>query len=414
VALALAGCGGAPRRSPSERLADSAPAVAALQGARFADATREATLALGRDRGNSRAAAVRAIAGYQAAGTALLGELERIMESGADLKALDHAAGRAMWQRFADALGSIDRDLAVVAADPQFSLELCLACWEYDWNRNGTVDDGDRRLFELENDGRARLGDDGDGELPQGDPRRRPTFRFDTGDAEWARAMMSFQRAGLELILAYRWTELDLLFRRKRAEDQRLVIPLQDAARVPRARQLIIEGLGYADRCRASYLAETDDDREWVPSPRQQSYPMTLAVDAALYQTWEGVIGDLRRMLESQEGLSLRGMFTLTVGDDEEDLRLVPDAFVDLGAMLREPSDITIDFELVEQIDAADENVPVARQLMEKLVRGVIGKGYSAKMAPTPLLERLARMRRDLETGNETFERKLRYLFWLN
>ncbi len=414
--LALAGCGGAPRRSPTERLADSAPAVAALQAARFADATREASVALGRDAGNSRAAAVRAIAAYQTSGLQLFEELVRLMESGENFRVLDHAAGRAMWQRFADALVAIDDDLKVVAADPQFSLELCMACWEYDWDRSGEIDEDDRRMFELEYDGFQSKEQPESGlpadELPEGDPRRRPTFRFDTGDADWARAMVTFQRAALELVLAYRWTELDMLFRGKRTEDKQLVIPLQDGARVSRARLLIIEGLGHADRCRAAYLAETDDDREWVPNPRQKSHPVPLPVDAALYQTWGEITGDVRRMMESKEGISLHGLVRLFEG--KEAIRIVPDAFLDIGALLREPSDIKLDLVLAEEIDDDDEDVARVRGQMERLLRGIFGKGYVARMKATPLLERLARMKNELDMGGETFERKLRYLFWLN
>src|SRR5439155_5752453 len=140
-------------------------------------------------------------------------------------------------------------------ADPSFTLELCLACWEHDWNRNGHIDDSDRRLFEIEFDGHG-------GTLPEGDPRRRPTFKFDVGDADWARAMIAFQRALGELVLAYKWSELDKLMRLfGRGKDHRLTIHLLDAGRVHRARDLVLAGLDHAERSRAEYLAETDDDR---------------------------------------------------------------------------------------------------------------------------------------------------------
>ena len=48
--------------------------------------------------------------------------------------------------------------------------------------------------------------------------------------------------------------------------------------------------LGSAVENVTAYLAETDDDREWVPNPKQQSHPMPLPVDAArigaLERTW--------------------------------------------------------------------------------------------------------------------------------
>ena len=405
------GCGaaGGPVRSPAERERDSAIAVSSLQAARFAEAANQASLVLARDPGNSRAAAVRAIATYQAAGSRLRDDL---FSSGVSL--LDHTTERDVGERFLGQLAEVDRDLAVVAADPAFSLDLCLACWEHDWNHNGQIDDADRALFEIEFDGRVTPGgDDEGGELPKGDPRRRPTFRFDTGDADWARAMVSFQRAALELVLAYRWSEICKLF----APGQRMqhaptiVLHLEDAARVQRARTWILDGLGYADRCRAEYLAETDDTREWVPSPRQHDHPVPLEVDAALYQTWADITGDVRRLLDGEEGISFRELAALGKRDSAAYL---PDAYLDVGAMLRQPADITLDLAVLEAADEARRDAAVVVPLIEKFLRGALGQGYAPARKRSPLVGRLERMKRDLSTGNDTFERKLRYLLWLN
>ncbi|HEV7557315.1 MAG TPA: hypothetical protein VGO00_17730, partial [Kofleriaceae bacterium] len=331
VAVVVA-CGSEPpARSPEQRADDSAAAVSALQAARFSEAERTATTALELDPRNARAAAVRAIARYQAAGEQLYGEIEAALQKGDKLGFLDHAQGRGAWRSFGDALDAIDRDLAIAAADPQFSLELCMACWEHDWNHNGRIDDRDRMLFEIEFDGHG-------GSLADGDPRRRPTFRFDVGDVDWARAMIAFQHAAIELVLGYRWTELDKLFAFGRSrDDSRVVIHLDDADRVKHARSLVLAGLAFADRSRAEYLAETDDDREWVPNPRQKNHPMPLEVDDPLFETWAGVTGDVRRMLESKDGISMREAAGLV---DRKLAFLVPDAYVDLGAMFEHPSDI--------------------------------------------------------------------------
>lgn len=363
---------------------------------------------LAKDPGNSRAAAVRAIAGYQAAGLRLRQDLEKIIDSGATVQALESDDGRAIWQRFSNSLSAVDRDLVVVGRDEVFSLELCIACWEYDWNGNGSVDENDRRLFELEFDGRA-----GRGVLPIGDPRRRPLYRFDTGDAEWARAMVSFQRAAMELILAYNWTELVKLFEDKPPGEDKLVISLVEGGRVSEAYQLILDGLDHAEKCRAAYLEEVDDDREWVPNPRQQSYSMPLVVDDALYQTWGDVLGDVRNLLTSKHGLPMRAIAQLFEGDAEE-LRLIPEAFLDLGALLREPSDLVIDFAAIKGIAASNEDIAAARGFAEKVLRGLLGNGYAVRMTTSPLLKRLERMKGEMETGADTFDRKLRYLLWLN
>ncbi|MGE5182824.1 MAG: hypothetical protein ACM31C_12205, partial [Acidobacteriota bacterium] len=180
-----------------------------------------------------------------------------------------------------------------------------------------------------------------------------------------------------------------------------LRIHLVDAARVRRARERILAGVDEADRAREAYLAETDDDREWVPSPRQHSHPVPLAVDDALYATWAGVTGDVRRLLASEEGISLRQLGGALDRDLAHEL---PDAYIDIGAMLREPTDIVI----------VDSHDPESPEMFERVLRPLLGHGYATGMKPSPLIGRLARMKRELDHGDDTFDRKLRYLLWLN
>src|SRR5438445_10872053 len=95
--ILIAACGGPvpPARSPAERTADAALAVIALRNAQFADAEREGTTALIADPSNSQAAAVRAIAAYQQAGSAFAVEIQAILDHG--VKGLDHGRGRRAW-----------------------------------------------------------------------------------------------------------------------------------------------------------------------------------------------------------------------------------------------------------------------------------------------------------------------------
>ena len=393
VLVVIAACGSSPPPAPvvSAPGPETATAVEALRQSRFDDAGREASHALSLHPGDARAAAVRALATYRAAGDEVVGKLERVIKNAEHITAFDHEEGRAAWRAFADRLASVETDLAVVAADPQFSLELCLACWEHDWNHDGKIDDRDHKLFEIERDATGNA-------IPETDPRRRPTFRFDVGDAEWARAMVSFQRAFVELVLAYRWSDLDKLLYDGRAD---VTIRLVDKGRVNHARELILSGLAHAARCRDLYLAETDDDREWVPNPRQQSHPIPMPVDDALYQTWSDVIADVTRMLDSDEGISMRELATLV---DKKAALLVPDAYVDLGKLLREPTDFSFDFKRMEPTPAG----------IEQALRRLLGHGYVEHAKASPLVGRLARMARELDQGGDTIEHKLRYLFWLN
>jgi hypothetical protein len=392
VVIFLVACGQPVPHTASRPAGADRSALEALRAGAFDEAERTADAQLAGAPNSSQAAAVRAIARYGRAESQLVGELRALLMRGEVLKALDHERGRAAWLAFLTALEAIDADLAVAAADPDFVLELCPACLEHDWNGTGRVDDGDRHLLELEYDGKG-------GSLAPGDPRRRPTYRFDHGDVLWARAMLSFQRAAVELVLAYRWSELDKLFRDR---DERITLKLVDPGRTKHAGALVLAALGFSDQSREAYLAETDDDREWVPSPRQKNYAMPLAVDDHLYGTWTDVLGDLHRLLDSEEGIPLREVAGLL--DGPKLAAAVPDAYVDLGRMLREPSDVVID---------ATGDLPPA-QKYERLLRGLLGHGYTESMRASPLVGRVRHMAEQVDRGEDTFERKLRYLFWLN
>ncbi|HEY3358817.1 MAG TPA: hypothetical protein VGQ83_36550 [Polyangia bacterium] len=393
VALAgtLAACG----PTLAQREATAQPAIEALRAARFADARTQAGAVLKQDGANPYARLVDAVARYRDVMHGLATDIPSIL------------LGALLTRGFSDrllhvALESADRDLAVVdedlaraAAFPALTLDLCLACWKVDWNRNGRVDDRDEALLEIEQDADGKR-------LPEGDPRRKPTFKFDHGDVLWARAMVSFQRALLNAVLAYDWSGFDAQgAMRGRAN---LVVKLARPERMQAARALILAGLDQADACRRAYLAETDDEREWVPNPRQKSHPLPLPVDAALYETWELVLGDLRRIVRGEEGVSVAELAQL--GDHK--WNEPPGGYLDLGGMLARPKDLALDFANLRERDLDK------RDRVEAALAEAFGQYYRRDMKPSPLLGRLARMKGEIARGHESFERKLRYLIWLN
>lgn len=385
LALVIAACGSAPPPPPPAplRTAEDAPALEALRGAKFADAAKLAGDQLALAPRDATAAAIRGLAAYVGEADKMFVELD-VRHSWFVIDKLLEDDRRPSIEAFIKQLDAIDKDLEVVAADPRFSLELCLACWQHDWNHDGTIDHRDRSLFELENG------------IPEGDPRRRPTFKFDTGDALWARAMLAFQRAGAELLLAYHWRDADI-----DSGKSPIVIHLTAPERVKRARELILAGLDFSEASRKAYLAETDDDREWVPNPNQHSHPIPLEVDAKLYETWRGVVGDVRDLVAGKRGVSMKEAAALV---DPGLAIYAPNAYVDIGRLLSEPTDIKL---------AIDEKAS-DRESIAKILRGVLGHGYVEHMANSPLVERLAGIRGELERGGDTLEHKLRYLIWIN
>ncbi len=373
------------------------PAVVALQAGRFDEALRAADQALSVDRNNPGAHAVRGLCRYKAAMHQIRIDAETLVASGViggiNQQYLTFSLGNAE-----AALAAVEADLAAAAAEPAFALELCPACWEVDWNGNGRIDSSDRHLFEIEEDAAGNRIDDSD-------PRRRPTFRLDLGDLYWARALISFQRATLDLLAAYRLSDLNAMLGSIMSgpKPKAVTLSLTDPGKVARARKRILEGLAHADRTRREYLAETDDDREWVPNPRQKSHPLPLPVDQALYQTWEGVVADLGRLVKGQEGLSLQAMAQL----GKHKWQNPPRGYLNLGALLSQPRDITLDLAEIESVGDQTANA-------EQTLRHVLGSGYAEHMRPSPILGRMERMRKEMDRGEESMQRKLRYLFWLN
>jgi hypothetical protein len=393
--------GGVPAGPPlAVRQTAAADALRALRESKFEEAGRLAGEVLRSDPDNPFAGVVAAISRFKAAGHQLVLDVTTIAIA-AFRGGLNERYLRSTLETAESELARADQELRPAARFPDFALELCPACLEVDWNHNGRVDNRDRRFLEVE------LGADGQ-ELPAGDPRRRPVFRFDHGDVLWARAFLAFQRAGLDLLLAFAWGGLNPMMGRRAEQPPRVVITLDQPGRVAKARELILSGLDLADQARLAYLAETDDDREWVPSPRQRSHPLPLPVDDELYRTWELVLGDLRRLVRGEEGLSVAELAQL--GDHH--WRQPPRGYLDIGRMLERPRTIVLDLAELRSMKR-EERLPKEMKV-EAMLRSVLGEYYRDSMKPSPLLGRLARMKAEVKHGKERLDRKLRYLLWLN
>lgn len=401
--LAAASCPPAaeePAGDPVAPTPTAAETLGELQEGRFEQAYDAAGIVLAAAPSDALARTVRAVAAYRGALGRFHVEALTLVERMEHDERIDHDAWRGLFERLEQSLGKIDDDLAVAGEDPTLAFDLCLACWRVDWDRSGEIGENDRLLFQIELDANGDL-------LPPGDPRRRPTFRFDTGDVWWARAMVAFQRAVLQLGLGYSWTDLDRLlvgfFGGSGPTEFRLRV--RDADRIRRARELLLAGLDHAERARKEYLAETDDEREWVPNPRQLDHPLPLPVDEALYGTWDRVVGAVRRLLRSEEGLDVAEIAQL--GDHRWDDP--PRGFLDLGRFLGEPSDVVLNFEHLEAF--FDEPT---RARAEQLLRDLFGTAYVDELPPSTLPRELLRMKDEIEGGTESLDRKLRYLFWIN
>jgi hypothetical protein len=375
-------------------------AVRRLQQSDFDDAHAQALAVLEIHPGNARARAVAGLTLYKKIMQSFALDVQTIRMAMA-MEALNHRYLRWSLEQTELGLAQVEEHLAVAAADQAFSLNLCLACWQNDWNHDGRINYRDEALFQVELDADGR-------HIPEDDPRRKPTFRFDVGDLAWARAMVAFQQTALNVLLAYRWSDLDQILaeaRQGRLEELTLTIRMDDKARVHKARDLLLAGLKQADIARRAYLAETDDEREWVPNPKQKNHPLPLPVDQKLYDTWAGVLEDLRLLVCGKTGISVAEVAQL--GDHQ--WQDPPQGYVNIGKLIEEPGDLVISFKNVKAL--GDDRT---RASVERVLADVFGDKYVPQMAGTQLISRLLRMKDEIHRGEESLERKLRYLLWLN
>lgn len=397
VLVVVQGCTGLSAARRAELNEAAQPAVLALQAAQFDEARTLGEQALKRDEANARAAAVVALARYRQATHDFINDALTIAASAVASSVM---RGDVVNRDFLDfmltradgRLLEIDALLAQAEKDPGFSLDLCLACWEVDWNRSGEVDERDRRMLEVELDAQGE-------QYPDGDPRRRPTFRFDVADVAWLRAFIHFQRAVIAVVSAW---EPNVTWQSRHRET--LVLKLRDGKKLAAAQQLLLEGLAHAERCRQLVLAETDDEREWLPNPRQKNQLLPLPVDDALFESWRGVLADVRALVLGEQGLSVAQVVQL----GRHQWETPPGGYLDLGALFTQPRDFVVDEREVKALKRHDAGG------FSELLGKVLGPSYKAKMTPSPLLDRVQRMKREVDAGEDTFERKLRYLLWLN
>ena len=381
-------CGAAPPppapRTP-QRIADDAPAREALRAGRFDDATALAGQQLALAPRDSEVAAIRAIASYEHAGDDLITALDvRHSWFGIDNALRDDA--RPALIAFADRLDAIDRDLETVAADPQFSLELCLACWHHDWNHDGKLDDRDDQLFEIENDAHGEP-------LPPDDPRRRPTFRFDVGDALWARGAVRSTR--------------DVNFCSRIAGPTASMQSATSRRRSTCCRR--IASSGRARCCSPGSISPKLRAARISPRPTTIASGSPTRTSTAIrcrfgsFYDWAGVVADLHRLIAGDEGFAMREVGPLI---STELAWLAPDAYVDVGRMLDDPTDITLAFD-----ERGDKGKAVVTAL-----RGVLGPQLSR--VDEAVAARRSRIRAaimtQLATGGDTLDKKLRYLMWFN
>jgi len=116
-----------------------------------------------------------------------------------------------------------------------------------------------------------------------------PVVNVDQSDIHWALAYCNFAEAALHLVLAY---DFD-------ATRRSIVLADRDRVRT-KAYPRLREGIRQSMRLREALLAETDDDREWIASPRQRQTSFPLVMDGGTFATWGEALTQASSLLEGR------------------------------------------------------------------------------------------------------------------
>lgn len=132
---------------------------------------------------------------------------------------------------------------------------------------------------------------------------------FDRGDVAWLRAYCHLLSAMADFYLAFDTQPLfngfaDRVFARPKkadpANDNWSVIVLKEPARLARFRKHMLAVCALNRETWRFILTETDDDHEWLPSPRQKGV-LGLPVRAEMVESWLTMVGEIEAMLEGKK-----------------------------------------------------------------------------------------------------------------
>ncbi|MBL8892085.1 MAG: hypothetical protein JNL67_19070 [Planctomycetaceae bacterium] len=225
---------------------------------------------------------------------------------------------RAIIQQTLDGLQVSEATLASVKSNAVF-LELDLMQVGMDWEANGVADPHDNLLgsFRQVISNRIPL-----------DPARGFVIRFDAADVQWLRGYCHLLMAMCELALAYDQEDLWNVTARRvfsKAEtpfeflneepphsadfDMNLILdaiagihqlrfPIREPERMPRALTHVKQTIQLSRDMWKLVEAETDDQREWIPSPRQKPPFPGAEVSREMIVGWHQFLDEAEEILD--------------------------------------------------------------------------------------------------------------------
>jgi hypothetical protein len=252
---------------------------------------------------------------------------------------LGYEAQRKTLAAFLDDLGKAKAALAKVEGDPKIRFDMNAVALDFTGDPSRRVRLGDL-VAQMQSGGRAMR--------PGAPPPAGPQdwrVAFDRGDALWLQGYCNLLSAGLEFALAHDWSESFGILGRQfypRAEAPAIPFvtardgrgmtgadgdivdlvafvhsirwPVVEPKRMSAARERLLETIALSRASWKAILAETDDEREWVPSPDQKDAAVTFA--PVTQQTVEGWLATLDDFEAALKGEKLVGHWRLAKGFD--------------------------------------------------------------------------------------------------
>jgi hypothetical protein len=243
---------------------------------------------------------------------------------------------RGLIEAFVKDLALAEETLAGVRGDVKLALDLKKL--RYDANGDGTIGDDELISAVVQ-----RIAGMAESDMPVS-----LTFAFDTADASWLRGYSNVLMAFGEFFLAHDWREsfdasffhffpaMKSSFRdalSTTADDpiysevapiadfisfMHIRWPVAEPARMAAVRNHLKAMVAFSRETWDLIEAETDDDREWLPNPRQTSPFVSVIVDAERIAAWRDVLDEADLILDGKklvphwrfrQGFDLRRVF---------------------------------------------------------------------------------------------------------
>ena len=235
---------------------------------------------------------------------------------------LDYKTARGLLQAWIDDLGKVEKTLAKVNS-PGVKLPLHFGLIRLDFNGDGKADEDETlwKVYAKFNRG-ANL---------SADAAKAFVIAFDRGDVDWLRGYCHVLSALAEVLLTHDFEDLFnrsgfLLFDGIKSPEAFLVAQQPDGnedmvsqildavAMVHLIRLRVVEPerlkavLAHFEAMvalsRSSWkfiLAETDDDREWVPNPKQGTVVPNIRVSAEMVEGWRNFLDEFEALLQGKK-----------------------------------------------------------------------------------------------------------------